>query len=113
MNFKTTYILFGVLFAGLLLLAAVSYWGGGHGPAGEGDEYLFADFNRAKDPVKAEDVESVRVERSGDKKETILFVRDKSAWQMKEPHDLRVESQEVSNLVREVAGVQREKSEMS
>jgi hypothetical protein len=113
MNLKTTYILFGLLVVVLAAFAAFQIWGD-RGPKGGAGDALFADFSRAKDPVKADELDSVRVERTADgKKEALLFVRGKDGWQMKEPYALRVDTYQVDNLARQVSGAQREKSEMS
>jgi hypothetical protein len=113
MNLKTTYILFGLLVVVLLAFVAFQYWGGdgNKGPAGD---YLFADFNRAKDPLKSGDIEGVRIDRTVDgKKETLRFAHGKDGWRIEEPYQARADSYQVDNLVRQVTGAQREKSEVS
>jgi hypothetical protein len=114
MNFKTTYILFGLLVVVLVAFAAYQLWGDHSDTKGPSADYLFADFNRGKDPIKSDEIESIRVERSsGGKNETLVFKRGKGGWEMTEPYALRTDNYQVDNLLRQVTGAQREKSEMS
>jgi hypothetical protein len=112
MNIKTTYILFGILLVALLGFVAFQFWGGDT-TKGKAGDFLFADFNRAKDPVKVDDIDSVRLERTtGGKKETVVFAHGKDGWRMEEPYRLRADGPQVDRLVREVTGATREKSQM-
>src|SRR5439155_2869549 len=87
MNLKTTYILFGVLLAVLLLFAATQFSGCDKSGT-EKEAFLFADFHAKKSPVKTADVDSVRIERPP-AKQALVFTREKSDWRMTEPYALR------------------------
>jgi len=107
MNLKTTYILFGVLLAVLLLFAATQFSGCQKGGTDK-DTYLFADFNNKKSPVKTSDIDTVRIERPA-ANQTIVFTRGaKDSWQMTQPYALRTESYPVTRVVDEVTGAKRE-----
>jgi hypothetical protein len=109
MNLKTTYILFGVLLAVLLVFAATQFSGCEKGDTGK-DTFLFADFH-SKKPVKAEDVERVRIERPGSP--ALAFTKDKGQWSMTEPYRLRTDNFAVTRVVDEVTAARSEQSEMS
>jgi hypothetical protein len=110
MNLKTTYILFGLLVAVLLLFAATQFSGCEKSGA-EKEAFLFADFHAKKSPVKTSDVDTVRIERPGDK--ALVFTREKNDWRMTEPYALRTDSYQVNRVVDEVSGAKREQSEMT
>jgi hypothetical protein len=113
MNLKTTYILFGVLLAVLIVFAVTQLVKYKPGDATK-EQYVFADF-QGKDAVKSDDIDAVRIERkpAGGKAEVLAFTRGKDGWQMQEPYPLRTAPYEVSSLVRQVAEARRESSEMS
>jgi hypothetical protein len=101
MSFKTTYILFGVLIAmlglfGLLLAFKKS------GPD-RGD--VFPSLNDPKKPVNLSDVDSVTIERKGEKR--LVLVRDKRGWHTDNPR-VRLLDFKVKTLVQEVAGAKRD-----
>jgi hypothetical protein len=109
MNLKTTYILFGVLLAVLILFAVTQFVGMKSGGGGSKEPYVFADFHSGKDAVKTSDVDEVRVERASGS--TLAFKREKGAWQMTEPFAARADLYNVDNLVRQVSDAEREKGE--
>src|SRR5262245_13519559 len=109
MNLKTTYILFGVLLAVLLVFAATQF-SGCEKPGTDKDTFLFADFH-GKKPVKTEDVDGVRIERPGSP--ALVFTKDKGQWQMAEPYRLRTDNFAVSRVVDEVSAARSEQSEIS
>src|SRR6266851_8289851 len=102
MNLKTTYILFGVLFAVMGGLALALLFG--FGQSGANSNWVFPDLQSKKDPVEEKDIDSVRVEHADSTKSgTYSFTRDKQGnWQMEEPQQFRAAPFEVNNLVREV-----------
>jgi hypothetical protein len=113
MNLKTTYILFGLLVVVILAFVAFQFWGGDTTKGSAGD-FLFADFHRDKDPLKSGEIDGVRIERTVDgKKETVRFAHGKDGWRIEEPYPARADSYQVDNLLRQVTGAQREKSEVS
>jgi hypothetical protein len=112
MNLKTTYILFGLLVVVLLVLGLVQWFG--PKTTAPGQDWVFPDLVGKKGDVKTDEVESVRVEKTKNgKTQSYLFVRSGSNWEMKEPHALRIDSNLVDNLVREVMSARREKGDVS
>jgi hypothetical protein len=111
MNLKTTYILFGILLAVLLLFAATQFSGCEKAGATK-EAFLFADFHAKKSPVKTADVDTVRIERPADQ-QTIVFTREKNDWRMTQPYALRTDAYQVNRVVDEVSGAKREESEMT
>ncbi len=106
MNLKTTYILFGVLLAVLLLFAATQFTGCQKSGTDK-DTYLFADFHN-KSPVKTSEIDSVTIERPA-AGQTIVFARgDKESWRMTQPYPLRIDNYPVTRVVDEVSNAKRE-----
>jgi hypothetical protein len=104
MNFKTTYILFGVFlvvlgtFALILLLT----------PSKPVDQtYVFPTLHDPKEPVATKDIDSVVVEHVSPKGEKTVFEhnKDNERWSMTEPfalREVRVDKNAVDALVRDV-----------
>lgn len=111
MNLKTTYILFGVLLAVLLLFAATQF-SGCEKSGTDKESHLFADFHNKKAPEKTDDIDTVRIERPA-AHQALVFKRDRSAWQMEEPYRLRTDTYQVGRVVDEVTGARREPGEMT
>ena len=90
MNLKTTYILFGLVFAVLLVVGLLQIFNPKN-PTAE-SEYVFPDLVNKEGNVTPSEVDSLRVERTiKGKKENLLFVREGSSWELREPAKLRVE----------------------
>jgi Domain of unknown function (DUF4340) len=103
MNFKTTYILFGVL-ALLLAVAAFSLLTGPK-PGEEG--LLLSDFKRAN--IQAKDVTRVVIERKLPTESRMVFVRvDKDRWKLEEPYPGRVDSMQIENLINDLLSARKE-----
>jgi hypothetical protein len=95
MNFKTTYILFGVLFVMLAVLGFVLY---NNPTPKKGAENLFPAFKNEEH--KTEDVTKVVIERKNPEGPDIVFERgaDKN-WKIVSPRPLPVESGVVNRLI--------------
>ncbi|MCS6849975.1 MAG: DUF4340 domain-containing protein [Gemmataceae bacterium] len=103
MSFKTTYILFGLLL-GLLVIFGLSQL---FGPKpGEGN-YVMTDLRRAK--VKADDIDTIEIERLRPTAEKLVFVRDPETrnWKMTQPSEFRVDSAQVGRIVDQVINASR------
>jgi hypothetical protein len=114
MNLKSVYILFGIWVA-VLLAFALTQLLGLKKPSTEGDWVLPA-LHAGKNPVKSSEITRVELDRSipgTDRRETLVFVRGSSGWELQEPHKLRVQSYLVDNLVDQVLRARREKSEIT
>lgn len=104
MNFKTTYILFGVL-AGLLLIFGLSQMLGTK-PGEQG--YLLADLHKAG--VTADAIDTVEIQRTRPAEEKLVFIRDSTTkrWRMLQPYPARADSEAVNRLVRDLVNVRRD-----
>src|SRR5712675_478324 len=90
MNFKTTYILFGVLVGLVTLFGLVLLLN----PAKPIDTtYVLPSLHDPSKPVKPTDIDTVIIERTRPKPEKLVFLRDKDnpRWHMTEPLTLRPE----------------------
>ncbi len=101
MNFKTTYVLFGLLILMLGLLALVLYEGPNKS-AGTG--YVFPVFHGKDKSVKSDDITRLVIERKTPSESAIVFERDEDKnWKMTEPKALPTDSSAVSRLVEAIA----------
>jgi hypothetical protein len=95
MNFRTTYILFGLLFVflGIMLLTQLL---GTH--TSEQPEFALPSLHDALKPAKSDDFDAVEIQRFHPKAETLRFYKDsKGGWRCKDP-DVRL----VAGLARQV-----------
>jgi hypothetical protein len=117
MNFKTTYVLFGVLL-GMVALFGLVLW---FNPAKPTDQnFILPTVHDAKDPIKADDITTVVIERTKPKAEKIVFTRDSKedkGWRMTEPFPLaadRVNRAEVNRLIDQLLdGKKDEKADLT
>src|SRR5262249_44173086 len=109
MNFKTTYILFGIL-ALVLLLFAVTLW---MGPTTT-EQTPFGLPASAKEsrPPEPKDITRVEIERSRPSDEKLVFVRDSGSerWRIVEPRDYVANSAAIDTLVRQVYNARLEEN---
>jgi hypothetical protein len=115
MNFKTTYILFGVLLGVVALFALAIVLN----PAKPTEEsWVLPSLHNSTEPVASKDIDTVEIQRNSPAGEHIVFVRDKDIdrWRMTEPFELpshRVDKSAVDGLVSEVLDAkQEEKSDV-
>src|SRR5262245_54901002 len=88
MNFRTTYILFGLLAAVLVLFGVALYIG----PSTDTDDYVLPSLQKGE-KVKQEDIVSVEIERTRPKAEKIVatFDPDSETWKLTEPISTRID----------------------
>lgn len=102
MNFKTTYILFGIL-AAVLLIFAWTLW---VGPTDtRGTAYVLPSMHREGSPLEPKDITRVEMERGqGDETVKLVFVRDSGSnrWRIVEPRDYQADTLAVDTLVRQI-----------
>jgi hypothetical protein len=103
MNFKTTYILAGIL-AAILLLLGTAVFLGPENPGG--DAYLLPTVRAASTKVDADDIDKIVIERtkSADGLESMTLVRDKVSglWTIESPGPFRADDGQVRELVRQL-----------
>src|SRR5688572_21619466 len=96
MNFKTTYVLFGLLFVMLAGLFVV-LWRGSGPPAA--DSAIFPSFKSKKDGLKRESITSVEIERLKPDMRPLAFQRDGKGWKITQPRALPAEGLRVDELI--------------
>ncbi len=97
MNFKTTYILFGLLALMLVVLGVVLY-SGPSAPPGQG---LAFPTMKAKDkPLKADQIDKVVIQRKKPEADDIVFSRvDSTTWKITSPKVSAADSRQITGLV--------------
>jgi hypothetical protein len=106
MNFKTTYILFGVLIVIFGVFAVVLFYDPGSKDTGN---YVLPQFQNAKEPLKADDIDRVEIQRNEPKQATLVLQRDGKQWSITEPVEARADKAAVDNLIHELAAATRTK----
>jgi hypothetical protein len=108
MNFKTTYVLFGVLTGLLVLFGLVLFLNPTTAPDAN---YVLPSLHDEKNPVKETEITAVTVKHAG--KDSLAFTRDEDTklWRMTEPMKLKpqwLDRAAVETLVRDVFGARRD-----
>jgi hypothetical protein len=113
MNFKTTYILFGVL-AVVLAAFILSLW---MGPSNnESSNFVLPSVHAESGPLKEDDITRVEIERTRsniekngktetvEKREKLVFVRDAGSkrWRVVEPRDYPADSPAIDRLIHQI-----------
>jgi hypothetical protein len=102
MNFKTTYILFGILALILIALGFALFTG----QTRPDSIYVFPSANEEGNPVNAADIQTISIKRKGGD-EIVLERKSGNEWKMETPHDLRVSQRDVDNLADSVLRLRR------
>lgn len=108
MNFRTTYILLGIVVIALLALGIYVLTTGDKptNPATEG--YLLQTLRKEK--VTADKINSVEIERPGQSPEKIAFIREEKKWVMVAPERARADSAAVESIVSALLNARTEKN---
>src|SRR5688500_6992007 len=96
MNFKTTYVLFGLLVVMLAGLFVV-LWRGSDTPTAEG--VVFPSFKSKKGGIKRDSVTTVVIERHRPDNRPLAFERDGKGWKITQPRALPAEAVRVDELI--------------
>src|SRR3984957_5054396 len=105
MNFRTTYILFGVLFAFLGVMLLSQLFGT---RTKEQQEYVLSSVHDLVKPVKADDIETVEIQRFRPNQETLRFYKDsKGVWHCKDPN-VRLVTGIVRQLIDQVMNARKD-----
>src|SRR6266851_996125 len=105
MNFKTTYILFGVLMGTMGLFLLSQMFGK---KSKEEHTYVLPSLHDVVKPVKADAIDRVQIERFGPQAETLLFYRNEQGdWRLKQP-GVRAENNLVTRIIDQVLGARME-----
>jgi Domain of unknown function (DUF4340) len=105
MNFRTTYILFAVLFAFLGVMLLSQLFGT---RSKQQDEFVLSSVHDIVKPVKADDIETVEIQRFRPTKETLRFYKDsKGVWRCKDPN-VRLVTGIVRQLIDQVMSARKD-----
>ena len=106
MNYKTTYILFGILL-GILVLVSLAWWLAPQYV--DTSSYLLPAAHETK-PITADEIERVEIARARPDNETLVFERDADTdkWVITAPRSLRANTSVVEGLVNSLIGAQVE-----
>jgi len=84
MSFKTTYVLFGLLFSVLAVFLITQLFGN---RSADQRTYILPSMHDVTSPVRTADIDRIEIERARPKPEKIEFYRDAhNAWRMKDPN---------------------------
>jgi hypothetical protein len=108
MNYKTTYTLFGLLAAVLVLFGIVIYRGSG--PEEGKGAYVLPSVHDSTNPLKADQVTRVEIEQKRPQGPTLVFERPEKSekWQITRPRPLPADNMHIDDLVREVLDAQQQ-----
>src|ERR1700733_14829063 len=99
MNFKTTYILFGLLFAMLGVLGLVLYMDPSEP---KGAAYIFPGFK--ENELKTDDIAKVVIERKNPSDADVVFERDADKnWKITSPRPVSTDSAVVNRMIEAIA----------
>ncbi|HEY7313077.1 MAG TPA: DUF4340 domain-containing protein [Gemmataceae bacterium] len=109
MNFKTTYILFGILAVVLALIAYALFVG--PSPTDTSDWVLPSIQDKGPTPLPTKDIDRVEIERNrpDDQKTKIVLVREGDVWKITEPREYRADRIAVEDVIRQVHDARRDK----
>jgi hypothetical protein len=104
MSFKTTYILFAVLIALVVVFGLTQMFGRKPG------EELYVMHDMRGKSIRADDIDRLEIDRHRPTETKMVFVRqpDKKHWQIAEPFTARADGDAVTQLIRNVMGARRE-----
>jgi hypothetical protein len=105
MNFKTTYILFGLL-AGVLVVFGLTQLLGVQSPKDD-TVWVFNSLNDRKNLVSSSDIETVQIEHASAQPQKLVFFRNDQGWQLQEPK-VRVDGYAVDRVIDQVKGARKE-----
>lgn len=105
MNFRTTYILFAVLFAFLGIMLLTQLFGT---RTKEQQEFALPSVHDIVKPVKSDDIETVEIQRFRPKEETLRFYKDSNGtWRCKDP-EVRLVTGLVRQVIDQVMGARKD-----
>jgi hypothetical protein len=105
MNFKTTYLLFGILFLVLGTFLITQLFGT---RTADKQLYVLPSLHDVTDPVVAKDIDRVEIARTRPKEETLMFYRgDQNHWRLKQPAT-HAADMEVDRIITQIMGAKRD-----
>src|SRR5262249_21530661 len=104
MNFKTTYVLFGI-FAAVLIVFGVTQLLGLQSPKDK-SVYILPTLHDKKKPIRSEDIATVEAARASSDEKPV-FYRTDQGWKLREP-SVRVDGYMVDRLIQQVIDAKKE-----
>ena len=109
MNFRTTYILLGTVFLGLVALGIYVLTSGGEATNPLAEGYLLRPFKSAN--ITAEKVTALEIEFPGQTPEQLTFVREeKNGWKMTAPSAGRADAATIEGIVNALLNAKTDKT---
>lgn len=108
MNFKTTYLLFGLLAVMLGVLGVVLYFGPTPHP---GAEYLFPSMHARDNKLDEKAIERLVIARKAPEEADLVFERvDGDTWKLTSPRTMPADTGNIRNLIDAILGARFEES---
>jgi hypothetical protein len=107
MNFKTTYILFGILAVVLGIFIYTLFVGPS---SGDSSAWVLPNMHNEANPFPTKDIDRVEIDRHRPSEEKIVLVRDAASesWRIVEPRDYRADKFAVEDLLRQIYDARRD-----
>ncbi|HLJ92225.1 MAG TPA: DUF4340 domain-containing protein [Gemmataceae bacterium] len=105
MNFKTTYILFGVLAAVLVVFGVTQLLG--LQSSKDKSVYALPSLHDKKKPIRSDDIGTVEITRQKPTEEKLVFYRTDQGWKLREP-SVRVDKYTVDRLIQQIIDAKKE-----
>jgi hypothetical protein len=105
MNFKTTYILFGILAVVLGVFVFALFLG--PSPT-DNSTWVLPSMHNEASPLSAKDIDRVEIERRRPDEEKIVLVREGDVWKITEPREYRADRLAVEDLIRQIHDARRD-----
>ncbi len=107
MNFKTTYVLGGILVLVLVVFGVALYKDTGKKDTGL---YVAPGMHDEANPLKPDDITEIEIQRTRPDQQTVTLVRDPQTknWEITQPLKVRADDGAVNRLLREIYDAQRD-----
>jgi hypothetical protein len=105
MNFKTTYILFGILAVVLGIFIYALFVG--PSPT-DSSAWVLPSMHNEASPLPTKDIDRIEIERRRPDEEKIVLVREGDVWKITEPREYRADRFAVEDLLRQVYDARRD-----
>src|SRR5262245_17524330 len=99
MNFKTTYILFGILAVVLGIFVYALFVG--PSPT-DSSTWVLPSMHNEASPLPTKDIDRIEIERRRPNEEKIVLVREGDVWKITEPPEYRADRLAVEDLLRQI-----------
>ncbi len=105
MNFKTTYILFGILAVVLGIFIYTLFVGPS---SSDSSLWVLPSMHNQASPLPTSDIDRIEIERHRPNEEKIVLIRRGDSWRIIEPRDYHADRMAVEDLLRQIHDARRE-----